>query len=161
MRNNPPLPAPSLLPPRLPLQALEGVERAADLEGADALEVLALEIQAYLWACWCYCWLLPLPLWSRLCPLLSRRRSNPIERRVPERGRVVHELPDQLARLEHRGPRQRRRGRGVRHSVSLSLSCRVVSACLLSYSIFFLVLAELTSSLLPSSLVSNLAPLSL
>lgn len=47
MRNNPPLPSPTSLPARLPLQLLNSVEGAADFERAYALEVLALKVEAY------------------------------------------------------------------------------------------------------------------
>lgn len=43
MRNNTPLRTSPRKPPRLQLQALDSVERAAGLERADLLEVLALE----------------------------------------------------------------------------------------------------------------------
>ena len=46
MRNDAPLAAPPFDPPGLLVEAGEGVKGAAGLEGADALEVLALEPDA-------------------------------------------------------------------------------------------------------------------
>ena len=113
--SNPLLPPSALLPSRFHLQALDSVHRAADLEGADALQVLALEVQAHRRLRGSLL-LPPIPIFS-IHQRRRRRGSNLIQRRIRERGRVMHEPLDQLARLEHRGPRQRTTGRRVCHIV--------------------------------------------
>lgn len=98
MSNNSPLSAPTLQPPRFHLQPFNSMERAPDLEGADALQVLALEVQTHPRVCR----LLHLLLAKRYTHRSrSSTRSDAIKRGIPERRRVMHKLSDQLPRLEH------------------------------------------------------------
>jgi len=112
MRNNPPLPPPTLLPPLLPLQPLDSVERAPRLERPDLLEVLALEPQ-------------PEPGSSRRPALLPPprpleaagpgRRGYLVERRARQHGRAVDVRLYQLVGGLHAGAGQGRGGGGVCH----------------------------------------------
>lgn len=100
MRNNAPLGAAAGQPPGLALQPLDGVERAAGLEGADLLEVLALEPQ------------------PELRPGLAGGSGSGGEcrqRGARDHRGPVHKRLDELPRLGHRGPRQRRRCGRVGH----------------------------------------------
>jgi hypothetical protein len=111
VRDNPPLASAPLGPSWFLLQSLNGMERAAGLEGADFLKVFALE---------------PEPQhglgWGAAGPLGAlelgggpRGGCQPVERGVGQHRRLVYVGLDQLVRGLHRLAGERRRGGRVGH----------------------------------------------
>ena len=78
-------------------QTLERMERAANLERADALQVLALEPQTHSRSRWCA----PLPLRALELILRPCCRRQLRQRAVCEDRRAVHMRLDQLVRLDN------------------------------------------------------------
>lgn len=102
MRHNSLLPTPSLLPPRLPLQPLNRMERPSDLEGPNPLEILTLEPQPQDRLRRCSA----LP--SRTLQLLRRAgcRGQVGEGAIGQNRRIVDERLDEFVSLNHRVPTQ-------------------------------------------------------
>lgn len=113
MRDDALLAAAALGPAGLLLQALDGVKGAAGLEGADLLEVLALEPEAENGAGRGAAD----PGGALQLGGRPRRRGQPVERRVGQHRRLVHVRLDQLQRRLHRGARERPGRRRVGHGV--------------------------------------------
>ena len=115
MRNHAPLAAAALSPAGLAGEALEGVKCAADLEGADTLEVLAFKPEADPGVSRGP--LLPpgasgssrrsideLPRRARELGGIPLPRGQRVQRRVAHRGCPVHVRAHQVVGRDHRGP---------------------------------------------------------
>lgn len=131
MSNNPPLKPPTSNPPLISLEPLNSMERPADLEGPNPLQVLALEPQPDDGSRRRPCLFLILHLLF-LSPLLisvapgrlqvpgpvpRRHRGQPRQGGVGQHGRAVDVGAHEVVRCDHRGARQRRAGLWVCHVV--------------------------------------------